>query len=100
MNLDEMYPAKYLRGQDMTAPILIVITGIGKDSTIDRATLVVDGFARRLRRGVDFRQRRVVDLEIKLQAMFRRLLNRGLRDRRQRIQKQCSGGNCAGTSMA
>lgn len=31
MNLDEMYPAKYLRGQDMTAPILIVITSIGKE---------------------------------------------------------------------
>ena len=31
MNLDEMFPAKYLRGQDLAGPILSIVTSIGKE---------------------------------------------------------------------
>ena len=29
MNVNELFPARYLRGQDMAGPILVVITGLG-----------------------------------------------------------------------
>lgn len=31
MNLNEMFPARVLRGQDLTKPIKVVITGVGQD---------------------------------------------------------------------
>jgi len=31
MNLNEMFPARVLRGQDLTKPIKVMITGVGQD---------------------------------------------------------------------
>ena len=31
MNVNELFPARYLRGQDMAGPILVVITGLGME---------------------------------------------------------------------
>lgn len=36
MKLNQMFPARYVRGQDLAAPILVVITGISKEETHPR----------------------------------------------------------------
>ncbi len=36
MNLDQMFPARFVRGQDLTAAILATITGITRDETHPR----------------------------------------------------------------